>query len=151
MTKRALVYFISVVLVVSIIYTVYFTQNNEIESNGIEFSALLDLTNDNSTITAIGSYMINKDREPETPYIIVTTETLEKERISIELGAILNSARALNIGSFSRSCSSIFRNFIPSRPTYSLIIRLSNGLLLKLLKIITSMSVVKAGGTPWNR
>jgi hypothetical protein len=88
---KASVSIIASFLIVTIIYSSIYAPNSEFEIKGIEFGAMLDLTNDNATITAIGSYMINEDREHEEPFLMVTSETLEKVRISIDLGAIKNS------------------------------------------------------------
>ena len=89
-------------MILSIIYSSAYLPNSELHPNAIEFSIALDLTEENATILAIGSYMINEDREPEAPFLFVTAETLEKERISIELGALKNSADVINLRNQTR-------------------------------------------------
>ena len=83
-------YLVAFVLMVMLVVTAMsLLKEPEEDYIPIEFGALLDLNKDKATRLTIGSYIVDKDHDPDN-VTLVTDETLEEMRITIELGEIKN-------------------------------------------------------------
>ncbi len=90
-------YLVAFVLVVALAVTAMsFLLQPEEELISIEFSSLLDLTNNHAVESTISSYLVNRNNEPNQPIKIISQEKLESDyNITIELGDI----REINVTS----------------------------------------------------